>query len=155
MSSYESICSKLSPMSLYSLDENSLVNKEILSYCEVFDDIFVGADELLREGFLDTAQSYGLAEYEKICLVGVGENVEQRRKMLLAKAGTKQTDISLSAIIKSISSLGIDVDITENINNQTVTVHILSSVPSNKLDFIKQEIRKIIPAHLECAFVVG
>lgn len=155
MNSYESICSKLSPMSLYSLDTDSIVNKEILSYCEVLDDICIGADELLRESFLDTAQSFGLAEYEKICRTGVGKNTGERRKMLLAKTGTRQTDISMSSIIRSISSLGIEVELTENINNQTVTVKVLNDVASDKINFIKQEIRKIIPAHLECVFVFG
>ena len=65
MTSYESMRSKLLPLGLYRLAQGDVTDSELKAYAEGLDILFDALDEMERESFIPTAQSYGLSEREK------------------------------------------------------------------------------------------
>ncbi|MBQ4100140.1 MAG: hypothetical protein IJC83_01190, partial [Oscillospiraceae bacterium] len=61
MNCYESIKQLLFPLKIFSFEEHSDNNNEILSYCASLDKIELMLDEMLNETFIQTSSSYGLA----------------------------------------------------------------------------------------------
>ena len=62
MSTLESMRSALLPVGIYNITENSNAYKELLVYSRELDRLYVRADEILREGFFATAESWGPCE---------------------------------------------------------------------------------------------
>ena len=90
MSSYNSMKSKLIATGLYTLEDSSNTSEELKAFAQELDIIFDTLDEMTREYFIATAQSYGIIERERF--IGKERSelpTEQRREMLIDVKGNR------------------------------------------------------------------
>ena len=76
--------SKLIATGLYTLEDSSNTSEELKAFAQELDIIFDTLDEMTREYFIATAQSYGIIERERF--IGKERSelpTEQRREMLI------------------------------------------------------------------------
>ncbi|MCD8025632.1 MAG: hypothetical protein LUF33_01500 [Clostridiales bacterium] len=66
MDSFTSMKSKLLPLGLYTIEDGSNLYAELKAYAAGLDSVFENLDTMLREYFIDTAQTYGITEREKL-----------------------------------------------------------------------------------------
>lgn len=139
----------LSPVNIYNLDKNSNIYKELLVYAEEIDLLIAELNKLLEEEFLDTATDYGLSNIEHIYTEPYSnETPEIRSSKILQRLLISDNDFTLPAIINSIKSFGAkDFQIIEYPQRYNIVVEIKGDYQQSDIDFIKAEIRKIMPAH--------
>ena len=83
MTGYQSMVSKLAPLRLYNITEHSEIGVELSVIAEEIDAFYEYMDEVLREMFIATAQSWGISEREKfICKEKSNLTLEKRRELL-------------------------------------------------------------------------
>ena len=86
MAEFERMKEILEQTGLYTVGESSLIYAELQAYAAGLDKYFEALDELAREGFAATAQTYGLRYWERIIHRMVPTGVlEKRRKALIFK----------------------------------------------------------------------
>lgn len=153
MNCYESIKQLLFPLKIFSFEEHSDNNNEILSYCFSLDKIEQLLDEMLTETFIQTSSSYGLKFREQLFSEKVKDTLstDDRREMLMSLYRVSATDFNLEGIVASLTSVGIYVSkIVEDFENSLIKITIDNykneSVPFEQ---IKNLIEKYMPAHLD------
>lgn len=140
----------LSPLGIYGLSENSRTYRELLSYSKEFDLLQSESDLLLRELFIATAETYGLSSPERIYTapdesVGLAE----RRRRLLNRFNIGDGSFTPEAIGSAVKDFGAEsFQITEYPSRYSIVVEISGDYSNAGIDFIKKEIKKIMPAHL-------
>jgi hypothetical protein len=110
---------------------------------------------VLNQFFIDTADSDGLARWEKICGIttDVTKPLDQRASVVKSKVrGIGTVTITLIKSVADAYTNG-DVDVTENNSNYEVIITFTSKlgVPPNFQD-AQDSLREIIPAHLGITF---
>ena len=65
MTSLESMINKLKPLGVYNLNSDSLVYAELSAFAVGIDILRDELDELLREAFVKTAESFGIENLER------------------------------------------------------------------------------------------
>lgn len=148
MDSLDSMIKKLAPLKVYKL-ENSNVYDELFAYSKGIDLLFESIDLLQKEAFIQTAESFGLLQREKIFDSGHPKyTVEKRREMLLGRMSTGQEHYTLQGVKSFIKSLGVESIITEHPKWREIYVEIIdSSLGSDRRAYIEKEIKKIMPLH--------
>ena len=105
MNSFSSMKNKLSAIGIYNIENGSNIYNELKAYSVELDRIFSELDTMLREYFIETAQSYGITLREKFLGREKTEySLEKRREML------KIQQESIKAVKKAISRI-------KNVNN--------------------------------------
>lgn len=155
MSSLNSMKQKLKPLGFYNLSgENSLVNAELNAYAEALDSIEASLNEIEKECFISTAESYGLGMRER--MFGAEQNninVNKRREILIYRCSINSNSFNKESIEKALEVAGINGYIIEVPNKNLMYINCLS-LYDNTLDKtkIKNIIEEYLPAHLDCIF---
>ena len=108
MESFLSMKQKLLPLGLYELDDNDETVWELKAYAEGLNTLFDTLDELEREYFISTAQSYGLSRRE--LLFGremSGQTAQERRDALMYLERTIVGDTTDSGFAEFLENLGL------------------------------------------------
>lgn len=149
MTAYESVKEKMSAVSIYSFEENGLIEAEIKAYAAGLQKLYDGVDELLRECFVQTAENYGLEQLETMTRTYMsGDGIENRREKLMNRLQINPSIIGKDALEKQVASLGLKCDITENAEESKVYVDILTEVADDKKEFLREELMRFTPLHL-------
>lgn len=156
MNSYDRIIRILNSLSIYNLDDGSLIQAEIKSYCYVLDKVFKELEYILYGMFLDSVDSKYFSKFEKLFSMpvtkGIGEEhdkiAREKVKMMKKRLDIKNDDFNLEGIKKALSSGGMEVEITENFSNKTVDIKILE----DKNIYVEREekeafIKSFLPVH--------
>ncbi len=150
MTAIQRLIKALQPLSLYSLKIYTSVYKELESYSVALDVLDEIMDEYIREGFIDTANDYGLSLYEK--LYGAERTdltLEQRREMLIQRINLNVNDNTLSGIKRFFSSLGLKCEIRENPHIFDLYILPLTGeYTSLEQEYIIEKARDFLPCHL-------
>ena len=151
MSSYDSMKSKLIATGLYTLEDSSNTSEELKAFAQELDIIFDTLDEMTREYFIATAQSYGIIERERF--IGKERSelpTEQRREMLLIQEQMMGNSCSKGAFELMLKGTGLsDFTITESFATQAVTVTINDVLTAEIKQMIEEKIRAEFPSHLD------
>lgn len=154
MSSLNSMRQKLKPLGFYNLNDNSLISAELSTYATVLDEIEYLLDEVERECFIATAESYGLSEREK--MLGAeqkSQTIENRRDNLLYRYSISSNSFNKDSIYKVLSVAGINGYILEVPNENILYINCLSLNNSNAdKKAIIESVKEFLPAHLDCIF---
>lgn len=155
MNIIDSIKEKLSVFSIYNLDnQNSLVLAELKAYKKGLDLIKESLDELERECFLSTAQSFGLDLREKVLSSKKdGLTFTERREMLKYRYSITSNDFNKNSIEKALIAAGIRCYIIENPENQSFYINCLERFDTTLSQIESQKLaEKFLPAHLTYEF---
>lgn len=139
----------MSAVSLYSFEENGLIDAEIKAYAAGLQKVYDEIDELLRECFVQTAENYGLKQFESMTRTYMnGDNVESRREKLMNRLQINPSIIGKDALEKQVASLGLKCNISGSVAESKVYVEILTEVDDDKKEFLKSELMRFTPPHL-------
>ena len=101
MTAFDSMAEKLKATGLYDISEGTFLYAEIAAYAagiEIYCEIL---DELLREHFIATAESYGLEMYEKMLSVcNIDKSLEGRRNSIISAMSVTNSDFTKSGFEK-------------------------------------------------------
>lgn len=150
MDSYTSMKNKLQPIGLYNVTDSSNVSAELKAYAEGLDTLFNILDEMTREYFIDTAESYGLSERERFTIRERTEYpTEKRREMLKIQEQMMGNNCSPSTFKKILEGFGLsDFEITENFSEQTVVITINDTLADEAKKYVEERINTEFPVHL-------
>ena len=136
MTAYESIKNKLSATEIYDIKQGGLIDAEIRAYAVALQVVYDKVDVLLRECFVQTAESYGLEQLESMARTYMnGDTLEIRRNKLINRLQINPSIIGKDALKKQVASLGLECNITENIADSKIYVDILTEVAYEAKDF--------------------
>ena len=149
VTAYESIKNKLSATEIYDIKQGGLIDAEIRAYAVALQVAYDKVDVLLRECFVQTAESYGLEQLESMARTYMnGDTLEIRRNKLINRLQINPSIIGKDALKKQVASLGLECNITENIADSKIYVDILTEVADDKKEFLKAELLRFAPLHL-------
>ena len=152
MESFLSMTQKLLPLGLYELDDNAETVRELKAYAEGLNTLFDTLDELEREYFISTAQSYGLSRRE--LLFGremSGQTAQERRDALMYLERTIVGDTTDSGFAEFLENLGLS-DYTLNVNpgRAVFTINIADQKTDGEKALIEERIRAEVPLYMNC-----
>lgn len=131
-------------------DDAPVLGWELFAYACELDRLYEKLSVLFRERFIATAQDEGLAAYERLFgPVRDGESVEDRREMLSLRLNLGDGDFTLTGIKKALDSFGFDYTISEFPQIGRLTVTATADYTPAQQAWIRREVEKIIPAHIE------
>lgn len=156
MTSFESMSEKLAKTGLYNTSAGNLVYAELMSYAEGLDIYYNALDELLRECFVATAETYGLTIREEfIRKCSTDDSIEGRRKSIISALSICNTDYTMSGFKKCLDIFGIEGTLTENITDHVFTFTCTTEIPENKADLIKEQLAAFLPPNFDLVFAVN
>jgi hypothetical protein len=143
----------LAPLHIYELDAGYSA-AEIDTLGKSLDTCCVYFEESHRESVIQTAESFGLYEYETIMpYIPAYADLESRRNALMALLQTDETCFTASALNRIISSCGISATVEEMDVWYTVRIQFPGTIgiPSN-FEAVKRRIEQVIPCHLNIRY---
>ena len=150
MSVLQQMKDMLSPLGVYSLNENSLVMCELKVYASQLEKLHEKLSTLLRECFITTAQVFGLERVEELFeQLRPDLTIQERREKLSKYMALRNTDFSFEDITTQLKLSGISDAFNVDIPNESLTFPALIA-----LDNITEKARRIniikdiVPAHL-------
>lgn len=144
-----SIRNYLADIPLYDA-ENPSLDVELSVYSFLIDELNLEIEKMLCECFIDTATSYGL-ENKELLISDVRDDltIEQRRAMLRLRENIDSSSFTVKKIKEACDSFAqCKCKFIEYPSLYTVCVEIVGNYKSAQIALIKQQIKKIIPAHL-------
>lgn len=151
MDSLTSMYKKLLSLKLYSDKRSGNSYAELKAFSVGLNLLFGELDEMLREYFIDTAQSYGLTERERFMgAVRDDLSIEKRREMLKTREQTNEKFCTPEAFHKILQSYGLNsFEITEHPLENALTVKINDTLDEQTKVWINKMIENDFPAHLD------
>ncbi|NCC87424.1 MAG: DUF2313 domain-containing protein [Clostridia bacterium] len=143
--------SMLSPLGIYNTDSSTTLNAELCAYACGINLVKAQTQKLLEEGFVQTAQDFGLELREDMLAISPNQTLELRREEIVEKLSTVSGQWSLPKVKSEIEQTGFDGSILENFEEQRLTIGFTSpeTATLEDLSTVYKTIRPIMPAHLE------
>ncbi len=149
MKSIDSMKKKIEQTGIYKVTDGSNIQKELKAYAEGLDTLFDTLEELERECFITTAESYGLSQREKF--LGYdrsGEETEDRRK-ILEIAEQLTGECTVEAFKKILEGYGLtNYSIDEKFSSNIVLVFVYETLTAEQKSVIESRIAADFPLHL-------
>lgn len=150
MKSLVSMKQKLEPLGLYDLSGSGEVDCELKAYAEGLDTLFDTLDELQRENFIQTAESFGLSRRESFEIRERAElPVQERRDFLMYYERSVTGGLTDSEFEEFLEMIGL-TDYTFNVNysSGSINLAIADSKTDGEKALIEKQIRAEIPTHM-------
>lgn len=150
MDSLISMKQKLEPLGLYDLSGSSEVDCELKAYAEGLNTLFDTLDELQREYYIPTAQSYGLSRRENFEIrERSGLSAEERRETLMYYEETVTGKLTESGFSEFLRRIGLnDYTINFNCNRAVIDLTIADSLTDGERALIEEQIKAEKPLHM-------
>lgn len=153
-----SLYTRLEPLKLYALRQNSLIDCELAAYQTAFDILNKALGSILADAFVQTAEGEGLALHEK--LVGLherpGVGLETRRALVIYRKSIAPFDFNLSGMVNSVRAVGMEAEIIEDYAGERLKIISKNIIDDfADLDSVKASLFTMLPAHLEAEFDIG
>lgn len=151
MSTFESMKSALFPLKIYSIVQGSNIYKELSVYCAELDRLYTKADEILREGFFATAESWGLERMERLWgNVRDDAELSKRREMCILRSAFGFGDFTPEGTEKLLKVLGTEGYIEEYPRLFRIVADLRQRVYKlPERQWIKAQLEALFPCHLE------
>lgn len=155
--SLDKMLAALSPLKLYSLDENSFVHDELQCYSKAMSLLFERIEPLRQNIFVTIANEETLQRMEKMLDLPVANTLdENRRSIILSKLAIAPGDFNIAGILRSINAAGLNAKIAENTATKTLRIYDATIIGGfSTLDEVKRQTNAMLPAHLGCEFDIG
>ena len=148
----------LRPLRLYSLSGETLVDAELMAYDAGFSIIESRLTTLYNEAFIQTAEGYGLSRREQMLQLWQRpqSNITKRRELLIYRIAVAPNDYTLEGIISSVKAAGLNAHVLEDIPNGRIKIIEDGFISDfENIDAVKDEVRYMLPAHLDADFEIG
>lgn len=148
MDSYTSMKTKLTQTGLYDVLVGTLTHNELKAYALELDKLRKELEEMTREYYIVTAQSYGLSEREKF--LGKVRNeydINKRRQLLIFEERPLETAASIVDFINFLKGCGIDDFYIDQRYNNTMSITIYDTVSPVRQKELNQRILAELPPH--------
>ncbi|MBQ1660425.1 MAG: hypothetical protein II059_11385 [Clostridia bacterium] len=153
MSEFDTMSRILTDTGLYSAEQGSVIYAELMAYAEGLDIYFGEAEELLRECFVSTAESYGLSLREQLFhRINFGITTEARRSRLLAALSVGQHDFNTEGMQKICDAFGVEGSFTFDISEMKITFECTRSMTEYQRSRLEDQMRVLMPCW--CSFEV-
>ncbi|MBQ3329837.1 MAG: DUF2313 domain-containing protein [Ruminococcus sp.] len=139
----------LSPVGIYTAGADAL-SWELTAYSVELERLYTDLGVLFRERFITTAQDIGLKAYEE--LFGperTDESTADRREKLLLRLNLGGGDFTPVGVRRALDSFGLEYTISEFPSIGKMTVTATTDYSQAQQAWIRREVEKIIPAHIE------
>lgn len=148
MSIISTLVKNLQPLKLYSLNKSSNVYKELSVYASELELLNDQLEELLKECFVQTAETYGLDNIEHIYMEpATALDTETRRQRIINRLQICDNDYTVEGVTKAIKCFGTEnFSIIEYPQRNQLVVEVFGDYTDFQAQFIKTEIEKLIPA---------
>ena len=150
MNSLDSMTKKLENTKIYAVKPGGRNYAEIKAFSVGLDMIFNELDEMLREYYIDTAQSYGLTERERFTgAVRDDLSIEKRRELLKTREQTNEKFCTPEAFNKILQGYGLGgFELIENPQKNALTVKIYDALDEQNKAWVNKMIENDFPAPL-------
>lgn len=150
MQSFESMKRKLKPLGLYRLEENTAVSAELSAYAAGLDVLYDILEEMEREAFTQTAESYGLSERERFAGVEQKElSTEKRRELLIGAEQTLGLSGTPRDFEKYLRAIGLEqAEIVERPRNSWLQIFVSDRLSEVQIKAAAEKILKAAPPHI-------
>ena len=150
MTALESLTKKLAPLNIYDISEGTNIFAELSAYAYAIDKHRENTEVVLIECFISTAESYGIETREKVFgHLREDYTLEQRREMLKLRRGLGDSDFTLSAFEKIMTSLGAgSYNLHEMYSTYEAVVTMFTTFSNADAEWIENQIKLFLPAHL-------
>lgn len=150
MSSYSSMKSKLAPLGVYSISDGSVIDCELKAYAAGLEPLLQELELFEREGFIITAESFGLSEREAfVDREKPGLTTAARRALLLEYEQNLGICITPAEFTRQLESFGLEeFRITERPQQRGISIYIDEELTAGRKSLISKRIRSISPAHI-------
>lgn len=149
----QSMKKALLPLMIYRSDARN-VGRELRTYADEIELLYDQLDVLIPEGFIATATDRGLREYEE--LFGPAQDAlsaQTRRERLLGRMNLGEGDFTPAGIRQALDSFGLEYVIAEFPTLNRLNIIAQADYTKAQQAFIRSEVAKIVPAHLEFQIV--
>ena len=149
----ESMRRAMRPLGIYRANAAHL-NAELKAYADELEQLYTELEEMLPERFITTATDRGLKEYEE--LFGPAQealSVQERRERLQKRLTLGEGDFTPAGIEKALDSFGLVYTISEFPTLNRLNIIAQADYSKAEQAFIRSEVEKIVPAHLEFQMV--
>ena len=144
----------LAPLGIYDLD-NGLGAEELAVIGKQMDEIFDALEEIRREAFLVSAESYGLTNFvAALPFTPASLTTEDERRAVMALLRIRGGCFSQSMLQDTISGCGLQATIEEGTEKMTAVVRfpLNRGIPEG-FDKLKKRVEEIVPCHLATEYV--
>ena len=143
----------LAPLGIYDLD-NGLGAEELGVIGKQMDEIFDALEEIRREAFLVSAESYGLTNFvAALPFTPASLTTEDERRAVMALLRIRGGCFTLPMLQETVSGCGLKATVEEGSEKMTAVVRF----PQNRgipdgFDKLQKRIEEIVPCHLATEF---
>lgn len=154
MTSLESMVTKLASLRLYDFSEGSEINIELSVFAAELDTAFARLDEMTRECFIETAQSWGISEREKFTgKEKVSLSLEKRRELLKTAQYVTGADFRTPGFEEFVRSCGAqDFTYIEAPSVSKINLTINDDLDSGAKKLLEERLDAYCPAH--CKMII-
>lgn len=149
MSSYDNMTAAMRSVGVYSLNGQSIVDMELMSYAKELDCISNMIDITIRESIIMTAADEGLEFYEKSFGSPNSTNtLPERRDMLIQKMRLNTNDNTKDGMRRFFQSMGLDCEIHEIPVAFDLHIQPLRQITNSERKYLIKRALEFVPYHL-------
>lgn len=153
MDSFSSMKNKLSAIGIYNIENGSNIYNELKAYSVELDRIFSELDTMLREYFIETAQSYGITLREIFGQRKTEYSLEKRREMLKIQQQMMGGECTPKSFEKFLKGCGLtNVQVSESFARQRIAVNISDELSLAAKKEIEEKVNAEVPAQILVTF---
>lgn len=154
MSEFQRMSDILSATGLYNAERNSLLFAELKAYAEGLDMVFDELEEMLRECFVETAESYGLTMRETwLKRYNPDRTLETRRNAIKSALSVSQSDYTYSGMRKIRDSFNLHGDFNAYTSPMKVTFTCTDTLTNTQKNTLEKQMKRFMPCWLEFEFI--
>ena len=154
MSEFQRMSDILSATGLYNAERNSLLFAELKAYAEGLDMVFDELEEMLRECFVETAESYGLTLRETwLKRYNPDRTLETRRNAIKSALSVSQSDYTYSGMRKIRDSFNLHGDFNAYTSPMKVTFTCTDTLTNTQKNTLEKQMKRFMPCWLEFEFI--
>ena len=154
MSEFQKMSDILSSTGLYDVSQGNIVYAELQAYAEGLDMAFDELEEMLRECFAETAESYGLTLRENwLKRYNPDRTIETRRNAIMSALSVSQTDYTYSGMRKIRDSFNLHGDFHAYTSPLKVTFECTDTLTNTQKNMLAKQMKRFMPCWLDFEFV--
>ena len=155
MSEFQIMRNILSATGIYDISRGEPEYAEIMAYAEGLDMLFGEVEEMFRECFVATAESYGLTYREGwIKKYNLDRSVDGRRNLIIKTLSVCQTDYTYSGMKKISDSFNINGNFHAHTSPLKVTFECTDDLTNSQKNIIENQMKRFMPCWLPFEFIL-
>ena len=154
MSEFQKMREILSATGLYDISQGNIIYAELKAYAEGLDMAFEELDEMLRECFAETAESYGLTLRENwLKRYNPDRTLESRRNAIMKALSVCQTDYTYSGMRKIRDSFNLHGEFHAYTSPLKVEFACTDTLTNSQKNILEKQMKRFMPCWLDFELV--